>query len=109
MARQHRARHHWARQQLARQQRTLTMRRLGLAIVATLMASTPALAQPNCRNTADFGGWLAEFKREARAKGISQQAIDAASPYLVLDQRIIHIDRGQRFFAQTFLEISDKM
>ena len=77
--------------------------------MAALMASTPALAQPNCRNTADFGGWLAEFKREARAKGISQQAIEAASPYLVLDQRIINIDRGQRFFAQTFLEMSDKM
>src|SRR5438093_4293424 len=85
------------------------MRRLGLAIVAALMASAPALAQPNCRNTADFGSWLADFKREARAKGISQQAIDAASPYLVLDQRIINIDRGQRFFAQTFLEMSDKM
>jgi lytic murein transglycosylase len=27
----------------------------------------------------------------------------------VLDQRIINIDRGQRFFAQNFLEISDKM
>ena len=27
----------------------------------------------------------------------------------MLDQRIINIDRGQRFFAQTFLEMSDKM
>src|SRR4029077_6838375 len=36
-------------------------------------------------------------------------AIDAASPYLVLDQRIINIDRGQKFFAQDFLEISTKM
>ena len=27
----------------------------------------------------------------------------------MLDQRIINIDRGQRFFAQNFLEISDKM
>ena len=43
------------------------------------------------------------------AKGISQSAIAAASPYLVLDQRIINIDRGQRFFAQTFLDMSTKM
>ena len=53
--------------------------------------------------------WLASFKQEAATKGISQAAIAAASPYLVLDQRIINIDRGQRFFAQNFLEISDKM
>ena len=41
----------------------LTMRRLGLAIVAALISTAPALAQPNCRNTADFGRWLADFKR----------------------------------------------
>jgi lytic murein transglycosylase len=85
------------------------MRRLGLAIVAALISSAPALAQPNCRNTADFGRWLADFKREAMAQGISARAMEAASPYLVLDQRIINIDRGQRFFAQTFLEMSGKM
>jgi lytic murein transglycosylase len=85
------------------------MRRLALAIVAALISSVPALAQPNCRNTADFGRWLADFKREALAQGISQRALEAAAPYLVLDQRIINIDRGQRFFAQTFLEMSEKM
>src|SRR5262249_56657973 len=56
-----------------------------------------------------FEPWLAAFKKEAAEKGISQSAIAAASPYLVLDQRIINIDRGQKFFAQNFLEISDKM
>src|SRR3954449_3260191 len=85
------------------------MRRLGLAIVAVLISTAPALAQPNCRNTADFGRWLADFKREALAQGISARALDAAAPYLVLEQRIINIDRGQRFFAQTFLEFSGKM
>src|SRR5499427_5665616 len=85
------------------------MRRFGLALVAVLLASAPALAQPNCQNTGNFERWLADFKREALAQGISQSALAAASPYLVLDQRIINIDRGQRFFAQTFLEMSDKM
>src|SRR6266851_5940084 len=81
------------------------------AALATLLigAPTAAFGQPNCRNTAPFEPWLAAFKREAAAKGISQAAIAAASPYLVLDQRIIGIDRGQKFFAQNFLEISDKM
>jgi lytic murein transglycosylase len=70
---------------------------------------TAAFGQANCRNTGAFEPWLASFKKEAAAQGISQAAIAAASPYLVLDQRIINIDRGQKFFAQNFVEISDKM
>ena len=57
--------------QWLRQQRTLTMRRLGLAIVAALIARAPASAQANCRNTGNFDRWLADFKREALAQGIS--------------------------------------
>jgi membrane-bound lytic murein transglycosylase B len=87
------------------------MRRTGLALTmsAVLLAVTPAFSQENCRNTGSFERWLADFKREAAGQKISQAAINAASPYLVLDQRIINIDRGQRFFAQTFLEFSTKM
>src|SRR5713101_1376555 len=81
------------------------------ALMAAMLFGLPtaALGQANCRNTGSFEAWLANFKKEALAKGISQSAIAAASPYLVLDQRIINIDRGQRFFAQNFIEISDKM
>src|SRR5436305_10478608 len=78
-------------------------------MLALVAAPTAAFAQANCRNTGSFEAWLAEFRKEALAKGISPAAIAAASPYLVLDQRIINIDRGQRFFAQNFIEISDKM
>jgi hypothetical protein len=88
------------------------MRRLGLACsaVAFLLAGMPAAwAQANCQNTGSFDRWLADFKREALSQGISQATINAASPYLVFEQRILNIDRSQRFFAQTFLEISDKM
>jgi lytic murein transglycosylase len=85
-------------------------RRTG-ALLAGLLVVAPATAfgQANCRNTGAFEPWLAAFKKEAAAQGISPAAIAAATPYLVLDQRIINIDRGQRFFAQNFLEISDKM
>ena len=85
-------------------------RRTG-ALLAVLLVVAPATAfgQANCRNTGAFEPWLAAFKKEAAAQGISPAAIAAATPYLVLDQRIINIDRGQRFFAQNFLEISDKM
>jgi len=89
------------------------MRMMGAAAAALtamlLGAPSAALAQANCRNTGSFEAWLADFKKEAVAKGISPSAIAAASPYLVFDQRIINIDRGQRFFAQDFLEMSDKM
>jgi lytic murein transglycosylase len=81
-------------------------------LIAGLLAGAPAPAaaqNANCRNTGNFERWLADFKKEAAAKGISAAAISAASPYLVLDQRIINIDRGQRFFSQNFLEFSDKM
>jgi lytic murein transglycosylase len=91
-------------------------KRAGCAVAALLLGAvmlvgTPeaVLAQANCRNTGNFETWLAAFKKEAAAKGISQSALAAASPYMVLDQRIINIDRSQRFFAQNFLEMSDKM
>jgi len=91
----------------------MTIRRMrgAFALMAAILAGLPgtALAQANCQNTGSFDAWLANFKKEALAKGISPSAIAAASPYLVLDQRIINIDRGQRFFAQNFVEISDKM
>jgi lytic murein transglycosylase len=82
------------------------------AVISAVLAlvPAPALAQDaNCRNTGSFDRWLADFKKDAAAQGISAAAIAAASPYLVLDQRIIGIDRGQRFFSQNFLEFSDKM
>ena len=61
-----------------------------------------------CRNTGSFDKWLADFKREAAAQKISAAAIAAASPYLTFEQRIINIDRGQKFFAQNFLDFSKK-
>jgi lytic murein transglycosylase len=83
--------------------------RIALIALALMAPPSAASSQPNCRNTGSFEQWLAAFKKEALAQGISPSAIAAASPYLVLDQRIINIDRGQRFFAQNFIEISDKM
>jgi lytic murein transglycosylase len=74
---------------------------------AVCVAGTTAAAP--CRTGGPYDKWLADFEREAREKGISQQAIAAATPYLTYDQRIVNIDRGQRVFTQTFLEFSDRM
>jgi lytic murein transglycosylase len=84
---------------------------VGAAVLALLLAATGgAMAAPApCHNAGSFDVWLQKFKQEAEAQGISRTAIAAASPYLVYDQRIVNIDRGQKFFAQDFLQFSDKM
>ena len=90
----------------------MVKRRFGMAWAAALLASTlmtgSALAV-TCRSNVSFERWFEEFRREAAAQGISQRAIAAASPFLVYDARIVAIDRGQRFFAQTFVDFSGKM
>jgi lytic murein transglycosylase len=82
------------------------------AVALFLMSGTWAPAQPsqtNCRNTGNFDKWLAEFKREALAQGVSQRTLARTQHLLVLDQRIIGIDRGQRVFSQPFLEFANRM
>jgi lytic murein transglycosylase len=79
------------------------------AFAAALFAASAATAATDCRTSGSFEAWLARFKGEAVAQGVSRGAIDAASPYLVYDQRIVNIDRGQRIFAQSFIEFSGKM
>jgi lytic murein transglycosylase len=84
--------------------------RLAMTMALLLAGATSALAAPaNCRNTGSFDAWLAAFKQEASAQGISQRAIAAASPQLRFDQGIINRDRGQRFFGQDFITFSGKM
>ncbi len=86
-----------------------------LAALALLFVGTSAVAQTAaaptaaCRNTGDFNRWLDGFKKDAAAAGITARTMQTASPYLTLDQNIIWTDRGQRFFAQSFLEFSGKL
>ena len=82
--------------------------RFGAALGALFMMAAPALAQA-CRNTENFGAWLAAFKQEAAAQGISQHALGSAAPYMMLEPRIIHTDRGQRVFTKTFLQFSNQL
>jgi lytic murein transglycosylase len=77
---------------------------------AALLAAAPSMAAGvDCRTAGSFEAWLARFKSEAAAQGVSRAAIEEASPYLAYDQRIVNIDRGQRIFAQSFTEFSGKM
>jgi lytic murein transglycosylase len=83
---------------------------LAVAAALSLVPAVASAQSESCHNGQSFDRWLADFKKEAAAThGVSATTIAAASPYLVYDQRIVNIDRGQRFFSQTFLEFSDKM
>jgi lytic murein transglycosylase len=81
-----------------------------VAASAALTIATPALAQRGaCHKGASFEQWLDAFKREAVTQGVSQRAIAASSHLMVYDQSVVNKDRGQKVFAQTFLDFSDRM
>jgi lytic murein transglycosylase len=80
---------------------------LAIGAMCAVMAG-PAMAA-RCRNTGSFDAWLAKFKAEALAQGISPQVLAAAAPDLVFDPVIIRRDSGQQVFQQTFLQFSDRM
>lgn len=90
------------------------MRRTRLALVAGALCAAVGLASADaqaagCRNTADFGRWLAEFKAEAAAQGISSRTIASALDGLTFAPEIVRKDRAQGVFSQSFLEFSDRM
>ena len=75
-----------------------------LAMSSVAEASTAA-----CRNTASFERWLDAFRKEAAEQGIKAGTIQSVLGGMTLDQGIIARDRGQRFFSQTFLEVTEKL
>ncbi|MGY4469633.1 membrane-bound lytic murein transglycosylase B [Bradyrhizobium sp. LB9.1b] len=90
---------------------TPTISRLALAallISASILSAQPALAAVAC-GSGNFDAWLADFKTDAAAKGISQQAISAGLTGVTLDQSVLNRDRSQKVFTQTFEEFSGRM
>ena len=83
------------------------LRKIGF-LLATLLLSGAAEAA-ECKNTGSFPAWLAAFKKEALAGGISADAYAAAEPSLVFDQGTINADHQQGVFNQSFLQFSDRM
>ncbi len=63
----------------------------------------------NCRNTESFASWLARFKRDAAAAGISQRTINSALAGMGIDHKVISRDRGQKFFSQSFWTFQGKL
>ncbi|MGY8684993.1 lytic murein transglycosylase [Bradyrhizobium sp. UFLA05-153] len=90
---------------------TPTISRLALAafaLTASIASAGPALAASAC-GSGNFDAWVADFKTEAAAKGISQQAITAGLAGVTLDQTVLSRDRSQKVFSQSFEEFSGRM
>ena len=90
------------------------MRRTALVVAATLAfaafsATGIAQAAPRCVNTHDFSKWLAQFKKDALAHGITQQTLNAASPELTFDESVIKRDSGQAVFQRTFIDFANRL
>jgi lytic murein transglycosylase len=86
--------------------RTATWTAKAITVAVLLAAAAPAAAQ-QCGG--GFERWLAAFKQEAAAKGISQSTLANAAPLMEFDQQVVNRDRGQKVFTQTFLEFSKRM
>ena len=80
-----------------------------LAVSAALTTSNvPAAAAAAC-DTGNFDAWLADFKTDAAAKGISQSAITSGLNGVTLDKAVIARDHSQAVFNQTFEQFSGRM
>ena len=87
--------------------RTLRFSALILCSAAWL-AGAPASAAPCGNDGSGFNPWLAAFKREAAAAGISQKAIAAGLNGVTYDAGVIKSDRSQRHFKQSFEQFAGK-
>src|SRR5688572_12825091 len=89
------------------------MRNLGrwagaVALISAVMAG-PAAANHTCRNTGTFEQWMARFKQDAQAAGISANTISRALEGVIYDPAVIKRDHGQGVFQQSFIQFSDRM
>ena len=66
-------------------------------------------SNPNCRNTGSFDRWLATFRKDALAGGISARTVSRVLDDMTMDPGVIARDRKQGFFAQGFIAFSSKL
>ena len=74
---------------------------------ATLINAAPAFAA-QCNHKGGFNGFIADFRKEAAAKGVSKNGL-AALDGLTLDDAVLAADKRQHVFNQTFEQFSGRM
>jgi lytic murein transglycosylase len=74
---------------------------------AMVIVATPAFAA-QCNHKGGFAGFIADYRKEAAAQGISRRGL-AALDGITLDDGVIAADRRQKVFDQTFEQFSGRM
>ncbi len=94
---------------MAMRKSTIRTAALSTAMVMIGLFAGTVEAGAICLNKGKFETWLSDYKRDARAAGISQRTIDRALSGMTLDKSVISRDRRQGFFAQSFASFSKKL
>ncbi len=75
-----------------------------------LTSGLPPKPNPaNCKNSESFDTWLAHFRKEAAANGVSARTISRALDGRTLETGVIARDRKQGFFAQSYTDFAAKL
>jgi lytic murein transglycosylase len=78
------------------------LKRLGGVVLVLGLTATGAFGATCGSDASGFDGWLAGFRQQAAAKGISQRTLDVALSGVSYDRKTISLDRGQRSFKLSF-------
>lgn len=81
---------------------------LGPAMLLVMAVQGTALAKQCGNNSAGFSAWVADFKREAQANGISRRTLDAALGDVFYNTKTIWADRNQKSFKLSYEEFLRK-
>ncbi len=85
-----------------------TLRTFTLSVLLVLPVVSEAAPAAPC-GSGSFETWLADFKKDATAKGISPTVIASGLNGVTLDQSVLARDRSQKVFSQSFEEFSGRM
>ena len=72
-------------------------------------AGAPVQAASCSNHAGGFENWLADFRQEAIAAGLSPDTVRFSLADVVYDTSVISHDRGQRVFRQSFEQFSGRM
>ncbi len=74
----------------------------GAACIVLLASTSPVLAASCGSGGGGFENWLAQFKSEAAAQGVSDATLSGALAGVTYDPVVIRLDRSQRSFNLSF-------
>jgi membrane-bound lytic murein transglycosylase B len=80
---------------------------LSAAALVSSVLCAPALGA-TCNAAGGFDWFIAEFKKDAAAKGVSQDGLSALNG-VTLDPAVLAADKRQGVFKETFEEFSGRM